>query len=1190
MSQLCLSLLSRTHPLPKSASFTCSRRRSIPEFAQSTYNDAFGFFITGQNPLGGNYSDTNYALLPGTSTPVSINNVNATTNATYYVSNNGVAAPGTTLDGQTTAMGAVARIVAGQSYSVSFAIADIIDASHNSAVFINYFGASLLLDLDANNSSGAIGQDYQTTYMAGGAARAIVDTDAKITNFDQATDIQSATVTLTNAKAGDALNIGTLPGGITAVTDTSVAGVIKVTLTGNLSEANYETALKAITFSNSGATPDGSDRIIKIKVNDGDTDSGAATSTIHINNATPTVDLDATGAGTGWTRTYTENGAAVAIADTDASVMDPDDTNMESAAINISNAQAGDRLLVNGSSAASGVLASGIAWTRTDSTVLLSGTFTKAQYASALALVTFENTGNNPGSTVRYVNVTVNDGTVVSNTAVATINVTPVNDAPVAVADTASTAADAPVTFDVRTNDSDPESAALAVTQVNGTTLITGTPVAVTGGSVVRNTDGTLTFTPTAGYTGSPTFNYTLSDGSLTSTATVTLTVSHRPIVDLNSTPAGSPSSGTTTSNLVTGGGFGTTAQAGAPAGWTEGGNNAAGAVVLNGANGRWDWTASPSATLTQAITVPAPTSNTTTTANSSIVVTTSDAISSVSFDLAWQNQDTNRANTVTVSYGGTLYATFTTGQAGTTGTWAYSNGASGPPTTIAVANEVTDGLAAVTITLPAGVIASANLVFTYAAGTGAGTNHDDIAIDNVVVTSTRTTVTTTTTADTADNNWATTYTENGAAVSITDTDSSVWDSDNTNMTSAVITLTNPQTGDRLLVGGSSAASGTLPSGIAWTRTDSLVTLSGSFSKADYADAIEAIQFENTGHTPGTVVRTINVTVSDGVSTSAAAVATINVTEVNDRPDIAAPGSISVIEDVSSPLTGILFSDVDLGAAAVVATLSVPSGALTAVSGGGVAVGGTSSSLTLTGTVADINAFIAASNVAFTAATNATATVTLTATINDQGNTGIDPGTSGTAASEERSTTVTLNVTAVNDAPVNTLPATFATNEDTSLSLAGLVIADVDVASGTMTVTLNVGSGTLTRRWRAPAGRHAERQPFAGKLVERADDALDLEAAEKGRITGPPVAEADPRVVEAGIDPRIDLQPIDQLGSAITLKEISHFAPTSRVRIRPGRLASPNLPPGRVSWLGNYTGIAAFYRGLPACDTVPLMV
>src|SRR5690606_1192473 len=115
---------------------------------------------------------------------------------------------------------------------------------------------------------------------------------------------------------------------------------------------------------------------------------------------------------------------------------------------------------------------------------------------------------------------------------------------------------------------------------------------------------------------------------------------------------------------------------------------------------------------------------------------------------------------------------------------------------------------------------------------------------------------------------------------------------------------------------------------------------------------------------------------------------------------------------VSTALTGISFADIDAGAGAVTATLSVPSGTLAATSGGGVTVGGTSSALTLTGTMADINAFIAASGVSYTTASNATADVTLTVSIDDGGNTG-----AGGAMTD--SGTVTLDVTPVNDAPTD---------------------------------------------------------------------------------------------------------------------------------------------------------------------------
>jgi hypothetical protein len=109
----------------------------------------------------------------------------------------------------------------------------------------------------------------------------------------------------------------------------------------------------------------------------------------------------------------------------------------------------------------------------------------------------------------------------------------------------------------------------------------------------------------------------------------------------------------------------------------------------------------------------------------------------------------------------------------------------------------------------------------------------------------------------------------------------------------------------------------------------------------------------------------------------------------------------------------------------------------------------------LSGTQANINSFIAASNVTYTTAANANGAVTLTVTTSDGGNTG-----SGGALSD--SDTVTLNITAVNDAPVNTVPAAQAATEGTSKAITGLSIADVDAGSTSMTVTLAVTNGTLT--------------------------------------------------------------------------------------------------------------------------------
>ncbi len=119
------------------------------------------------------------------------------------------------------------------------------------------------------------------TYVENGAGVPIAGIGSLITDPDD-TNMESAKITLTNAKAGDSLAAGTLPGGINSSIDTSVAGQITVTLTGSASKAAYEAALHAVTFSNSTDTPDTTDRSIDIVVNDGTANSNTATTTIHV--------------------------------------------------------------------------------------------------------------------------------------------------------------------------------------------------------------------------------------------------------------------------------------------------------------------------------------------------------------------------------------------------------------------------------------------------------------------------------------------------------------------------------------------------------------------------------------------------------------------------------------------------------------------------------------------------------------------------------------------------------------------------------------------------------------------------------------------------------------------------------------------------------------------------------------------
>jgi predicted outer membrane repeat protein len=211
---------------------------------------------------------------------------------------------------------------------------------------------------------------------------------------------------------------------------------------------------------------------------------------------------------------------------------------------------------------------------------------------------------------------------------------------------------------------------------------------------------------------------------------------------------------------------------------------------------------------------------------------------------------------------------------------------------------------------------------------------------------------------------------------------------------------------------------------------------------------------------------TINVSANGGGSAYSAQTVTLStsVDPVNDAPTVQTPpgGTLGVTEDVASPLSGISFSDVDAGSGIVTATFSVASGTLSAVAVPLVVVGGSSTALTLSGTIADINNFLALGGLLYTTAPDATGNVALDIAIDDGGNTGSDPGLSGTPGSEAGSATVLLLVASVNDAPTASVALTMAVVEDTATALTGIEFADVDAGGGSVTATMTVASGTLS--------------------------------------------------------------------------------------------------------------------------------
>jgi hypothetical protein len=110
-----------------------------------------------------------------------------------------------------------------------------------------------------------------------------------------------------------------------------------------------------------------------------------------------------------------------------------------------------------------------------------------------------------------------NDGFTNSNTVNVTITVNAVNDAPVAVNDSLTGAEDNVITGNVLTNDSDVDGDSLTAIKLSD-------PV---NGDVTLGSNGAVTYTPDANFSGSDSFTYKANDGAADSNiATVTITVS----------------------------------------------------------------------------------------------------------------------------------------------------------------------------------------------------------------------------------------------------------------------------------------------------------------------------------------------------------------------------------------------------------------------------------------------------------------------------------------------------------------------------------------------------------------------------------------------------------------------------------------------------------------------------------------
>ena len=304
------------------------------------------------------------------------------------------------------------------------------------------------------------------------------------------------------------------------------------------------------------------------------------------------------------------------------------------------------------------------------------------------------------------------------------------------------------------------------------------------------------------------------------------------------------------------------------------------------------------------------------------------------------------------------------------------------------------------------------------------------------------------------------TYQENAAAVSLSPA-LSVTDADDTELNSAAVQITAgsfPGDGDTLTVNG--ATSGTV-TGITftWNPTLHALVLTGASLVANYQALLQTVQFHSTSDNPtdfdASPQRTLTWFVSDGTAVTTATT-TLDIVAVNDAPINTVPAAQTVAEDTILPIAGVSVADID--SSALTTTLSVAHGILHVTDGPGVTGNGTASVI-IAGTAAQINTALA--GLAYAGNPDFNGADTLTVATSD-----------GTATDTD---TIAITVNAVNDAPVNTVPAAQTVAEDTILPIAGVSVADVD--SSTLTTTLSVAPRhpQCDRRRRRHRQRHRQR-------------------------------------------------------------------------------------------------------------------
>src|SRR5260221_698524 len=238
-----------------------------------------------------------------------------------------------------------------------------------------------------------------------GNSATIVDAGLTVTDADSPT-LASATMAITtNFVTGEDVLAFTTQNGITGAFN-ATTGVL--TLTGSATVANYQIALRSVTYANGSTNPSTLTRTVSVVANDGTAASNTATRAITVAavNNPPVVAM------TGSALAFTEGNSATVV-DAGLTVTDADSPTLASATMAITTN------FVTGEDVLAFTNQNGIAgsFNATTGVLAFSCSAAVAQYQISLPSRPSSDPSTNPSTVTRTVSVVANDGTANSNTA-----------------------------------------------------------------------------------------------------------------------------------------------------------------------------------------------------------------------------------------------------------------------------------------------------------------------------------------------------------------------------------------------------------------------------------------------------------------------------------------------------------------------------------------------------------------------------------------------------------------------------------------------------------------------------------------------------------------------------------------------------------------------------------------------------